>query len=139
MFPLTCLIIIYVSNPLKTSLVLIWTQFHKLFITFGKSSKNTIFRKLTSSKTMMWDYIHTLSRWLKKWSWTISLRTWVSYFEKWTMFWKNNILRRMLRIHSIWPMKYLCGYTFTHMWLVYFFSRGNWIILILFWFIGLTC
>ena len=35
---------------------------------------------------------------------------------------KSNIFEtnsRMLRIHSIWPMKYLCEYTFTHMWLVY--------------------
>jgi len=35
---------------------------------------------------------------------------------------KSNILRRtlrMLRIHSNWPMKYLCEYTFIHMWLVY--------------------
>jgi len=30
---------------------------------------------------------------------------------------KSNILRRtlrILRIHSIWPMKYLCEYTFMH-------------------------
>jgi len=35
---------------------------------------------------------------------------------------ENNILRRtlrMLRIRSIWSMKYLWEYTFTHMWLVY--------------------
>jgi len=55
---------------------------------------------------------------------------------------KSNILRRtlrILRIHSIWPMKCLCEYTVIHAWLVFFFSRVNWIILILFWLIGLNC
>jgi len=42
--------------------------------------------------------------------------------------WKSNVLRRtlqILRIHSIWPMKCLCEYTFIHMQLVYLLSGDN--------------
>ena len=102
-------------------------------------SRTSIFRKLIFSKTMTWDYIHVLPRWLNIWSWIISLRTRRSCL-KMDYDLKSNILRRtlrilrILRIHSIWPMKCLCEYTVIHVWLVYFFSRGDWIILILFWF-----
>jgi len=35
--------------------------------------RTQFFQKLIFSKTMLWDYIHMLSRWSNKWSWTISL------------------------------------------------------------------
>jgi len=50
-------------------------------------------------------------------------------------FWKSGKVRRTLwfvKFHRNWPVKRTCVYTYTHMWLMYIHSWGNWVVFLSF-------
>jgi len=135
-FLLTSLISVYTLKPTGTSFESNWTWFLWIELDFWKMSKNVNFSETCFSQEnevrlrMSTIYVITKKNGFDWFHWVLSC-----FALKMEFFWKSGKVRLTLWFwwfHSIGPVKRTCMHTYTHMWLMFIYSWGNWVVFLSF-------